>query len=87
MHFPVSHTLTTAPRLVLWAAHKAHRAIRCAVLPSASPNFDPLVTKWLGELRGFLLSDVLRALRPSIQQFFDSLMHYSQEGTSPPQAH
>ena len=87
MHFCVSQSLSTVPGLVLWAVRKAHWAVRCATLPLASPGFNTLVTKWLGELRGLLLWDPLKTLTPSIQNFFNSLMHYGQEGTPPAPKH
>ena len=69
MHFPVSHSFSTIPGLVLWAARKAHWAIGCAALPSAPPDFNAPVTKWLGELRALLPWDPLKALRPSIHTY------------------
>ena len=84
MHFPVTHSLSIVLGCVLWVARKAHRAFWCAARPSTTPHFNTLVSKWLGELRGLLLWDPLKALRPSKQNIFSSLMHYSQEGTFPP---
>ena len=84
VHFFVMHSLSTFPGLVLSAARKAHWVVRCAALPCASPDFNTLVTKWLGQLRSLLFWDPLKALRPAIEKFFNSLMHYSQEGAFPP---
>ena len=81
MHFPVTHSLSTVPRLVLWAACKARWAVWCTALPSASPDFGVLVTKRLGEFKTLLRWNPLMALTPFIQEFFNSLMHYS---TFPP---
>ena len=58
---------------------------RTAALPSASPDFNTLVAKWLDEPRGCFLGNCYNKIyRPTIHKFFNSLMHYSQEGTFPP---
>ena len=86
IHFLVTHsisTVSTGPRLVLWAARKGQWAIRCMALLSAPLDFDVLVTKWLGEIRGLLLWNSLIAFRPSSAKFFPSHLHCNHEGPFP----
>ena len=81
MHFPLEHTFSTTPGLVLWAARKAHWATRCSAAPSNGPTFEQYVQRWLQELKTLLVWQPLKAHQTGIQKFFNSLMHYIQEGT------
>ena len=83
MPFSVIHPISTLPRVILCAARKGHWVLRCAVLPSPSPNFCALVTKQWGELRDVVLCNPLMALRLSTQGLLNSLVKFSQESTFP----
>ena len=81
MHFPLKQTFNTTPGLVLWTARKAHWATRCSAAPSNEPTFEQYVERWLQELKTLLVWQPLKAHHASIQKFFNSLMHFFQEGT------
>ena len=81
MHFPLEHTFNTTPGLVLWTARKAHLATRCSAAPNSDPTFEQYVHRWLQELKTLLMWQPLKAHHTSVQKFFNSLMHFIQEGT------
>ena len=81
MHLPLEHTFNTTPGLVLWTARKAHWAPRCSAAPNNEPTFERYVHRWLHELKALLMWQPLKAHHASVQKFFNSLMHFIQEGT------
>ena len=81
MHFPLEHTFNTTPGLVLWTARKAHWATRCSAAPNNEPTFEQCVHRWPQELKALLTWHPLQAQHAGVQKFFNSLMHFIQEGT------
>ena len=81
MHFPPEHTFNTTPGLVLWTARKAHWATRCSAAPNNEPTFEQYVHQWLQELKALLTWEPLKTHHTGVQKFFNSLMHFIQEGT------
>ena len=81
MHFPLEHTFNTTLGLVLLAARKAHRATRSPAALNNEPTFERYVHRWLQELKALVTWEPLKGHHGAVQKFFNSLMHFIQEGT------